>query len=72
MKFIKVFVPVLVLCFLFTFFGGWRLFDFSGGIYVTAGVVSLVVSLIVYAFLMQDEKIELLEKRVKELEASER
>lgn len=72
MKFIKVFVPVLIMCFLFTFFGGWGLFDFGGGIYVTAAVVSLMLALIIYAFLMQNDKIERLEKRVKELEANNR
>ena len=72
MKFLKVFVPVLVLCFLFAFFGGWQLLNVSGGIYITAAIAALVISLVVFAFLVQDEKIEKLEKRVKELEAKNR
>lgn len=68
MKFVKTCLATLVLCFLFAFFGGWMLFDFSRRYYVATAACALIIAAVVSAFLAQEEKIEQLEKRVKELE----
>lgn len=68
MKFLKTFGITLVLSYLFVFFGGWMLFEFSKHVYLTTTVLALVAAAIIYAFMEQDKRIEQLEKRVKELE----
>ena len=71
MKFIKTFLIILVLCYAFVFFGGWMLFDFHKSWYVATAACALIVAVIVSVFTAQNEKIEQLEKRVKELEEKE-
>lgn len=68
MKFLKVFLIILFSSFLFVFFGGWMLFEFTKRVYLTTAVLALIVSAVVYAFVRLYEKVETLEKRVKELE----
>ena len=68
MKFFKVFVIVLVLSYVLVFFGGWRLFDFHNRLWLATAVCAFIAAAIVSAFVTQEEKIEELEKRIKELE----
>lgn len=68
MKFLKVFLIILFSSFLFVFFGGWMLFEFTERVYLTTAVLALIVSAVVYAFVHLFEKVENLEKCVKELE----
>lgn len=68
MKFIKIYGITLALSYIFVFFGGWMLFDFSKRFYVATAVCALIIAVIASAFLAQSEKIEQLEKRVKALE----
>lgn len=68
MKFIKIYGITLALSYIFVFFGGWMLFDFSKRFYVATAVCALIIAVIASAFLAQSEKIEQLEKRVKTLE----
>lgn len=68
MKFLKIFLMILISSFLFVFLGGWMLFEFTKRVYLTTAVLALIVSAVVYAFVRLYEKVETLEKRVKELE----
>ena len=44
------------------------LFDFSNRFYTATAACAFIISVILSAFIAQDEKIEELEKRIKELE----
>ena len=68
MKFFKVFVIVLVLSYIFVFFGGWMLFDFHSRWWLATAACAFIAAVIVSAFAAQEEKIEGLEKRIRELE----
>lgn len=68
MKFLKIYGMTLVLCFIFGFFGGWMLFDFSDRYFVATAACAFIIAVIVSVFVAQDNKIEQLEKRVRELE----
>ena len=68
MKFFKVFVIILVLSYIFVFFGGWRLFDFHSSLWLATAACASIAAVIVSAFAAQVEKIEGLEKRIRELE----
>lgn len=68
MKFLKIFLMILISSILFVFFGGWMLFEFTKRVYLTTAVLALIVSAVVYAFVHLSEKVENLEKCVKELE----
>lgn len=68
MKFLKIYAAILVVCFIFAFFGGWMLFDFSINYYVTTAVYAFVITVVLTIFLSQEEKIEQLEERVRKLE----
>ena len=68
MKFIKTYVMTLIVFYLFVFCGGWMLFDFSNRFYTATAACAFIISVILSAFIAQDEKIEGLEKRIKELE----
>lgn len=68
MKFIKTYATTLVLCYVFVFFGGWMLFDFSKRYFVATAACAFLIAVIISIFVLQKEKIEQLEKRVKELE----
>lgn len=68
MRFLKTFGIILILSYIFVFFGGWQLFAFSKRVYLTTTVWAFIISVLVSLFIAQDEKIERLEKRIKELE----
>lgn len=51
------------------FLGAWMLFDFSNRWYLTTAVCAVIISVIVWLFYEQSEKIEALEQRVAELES---
>lgn len=68
MKFVKIYAVTLVMCYIFAFFGGLMLFDFSKRFYVATAAYAFIIAGIISAFIAQDKKIEQLEKRVKELE----
>ncbi len=67
-NFLKNFAIILVLGYTFVFFGGWMLFDFSNSTFLTTASCSFVIAVIVSTFDSQEERIEKLEKKVKELE----
>lgn len=69
MKFLGTYALTLALSFLFAFCGGCMLFDFSKRFYVALAAVSLVIALVIHAFMTQAERIEQLESRVKALES---
>ncbi len=52
----------------FLFFGGSRLFDFSHSYYGAGAACAVVIALVLHAFLVQAEKKEKLEQRVRQLE----
>lgn len=68
MKFIKTYATTLVLCNIFLFFGGWMLFDFNNRYFLATAACAFIIAVIISVFVSQDEKIEQLENRVKELE----
>ncbi len=68
MKFIKIYGIILISCYVFVFFGGWMLFDFSNRFYLAVAACAFILSAVVAAFVSQEERIAQLEKRVKELE----
>jgi hypothetical protein len=68
MKFIKTYAMILVLCYIFVLFGGWMLFDFSKHPYVAITACAFIMAVVASVFMKQEERIEQLEKRVKELE----
>jgi len=68
MKFLKIFLAVLVCCFVFMFFGGFMLFNFRESFCLATASCAFVIAVVAYIFLAQEEKIEQLEKRVEALE----
>ncbi len=68
-KFIKIFLVVLVLSYVFMFLGVWMLFDFNNRLYLATAVCAVIISLIVWLFASQSDKIDALEKRIAELES---
>ena len=68
MKFIKLYGIILVFCYVFVFFGGWMLFDFSNRLYLAVAACAFLLAAVVAAFVSQEERIARLEKRVEELE----
>ena len=68
MKFIKTYFCVIIFMFLFVFLGGWNLFDFRTKPYLVMLVVSFIITIVISAFMAQEDKIDGLEKRIKELE----
>ena len=68
MKFIKTYAIILVLCYMFEFFGGWMLFDFRERFYLAVASCAFVIAVVASIFVAQEEKIERLERRVKDLE----
>lgn len=68
MKFIKIYAITLVLCFLFVFFGGWMLFEFSKRFWLTTAVCALIIAVFISVYFELTERIETLEQKVKALE----
>ncbi|MDD6320508.1 MAG: hypothetical protein PUA63_06565 [Oscillospiraceae bacterium] len=71
MKFIKTYAVTLVLCYVFVFLGGWMLFDFSKRFFVATAACAFIIAVVASIFMAQEERIDQLEKRVKELEEKE-
>ncbi len=46
MKFIKTYAMTLVLCYIFVFFGGWMLFDFSKRYFVATAACAFIIAVI--------------------------
>lgn len=69
-KFIKIFLVILVLSYVFMFLGVWMLFDFNNRWYLTTAVCAVIISVVVWLFVVQSDKIDALEKRVAELEST--
>ncbi len=67
-RFLSTFGICLVLVELFLLFGGYQLFDFSRHAYLAGASVALVLSVLVSVLSSQDDRLEELEKRTKELE----
>ena len=72
MKFLKTYAVILILSFAFMFFGGWQLFDFRERFWLATAACALAIAAVVSVLTAQGEKIEQLEKRVKELEEKDR
>lgn len=70
MKFLKLYAIVLPLCLAFVFFGGWMLFDFNRHWYVATAACAFLLTAAVRAFSAQEERLEQLEKRLRELEGT--
>lgn len=68
MKFIKIYVATLILCYVFVFFGGWMLFDFSRHYLIATAACAFVIAVLVSVLYAQEERIAQLEQRVKALE----
>ncbi len=64
--FLGTFALVVVLTYLFLFFGGFFLFD---SIWRILFLVSLFISILITAFVGQERQIKELEKRIQELES---
>ena len=52
----------------FVFFGGYMLFDFSKRFFTATAAVAFLLSVVIYAFEEQNEKISKLENRISLLE----
>jgi len=70
-RFLSIFAATLLLLFLFIFFGGFYFLDVQCHVYAWMFLVSLGITLVVWAFLRLDDKIIALQKRVDELEAAQ-
>lgn len=68
MKFIKTYAMTLAACYIFVFFGGWMLFDFSKRYFVATAACAFIIAVVASVFIAQEERIDQLEKKVKELE----
>ena len=68
MRFFKIYLCVIIFMFLFVFLGGWNLFDFKTKPYLVMLVVSFIISIVISVFMEQEDKIDELGKRIKELE----
>lgn len=58
----------LVLCYIFVFFGGGMIFDFNNRYFVAIAACAFIIAVIISVFVSQGEKIEEMEKRIRELE----
>ena len=67
-KFVQILLMTLVVVECFLFFVGYAVFDFSRRYYTAGAACAFIISLILYGFLAQSEKIEELEKRIQEIE----
>lgn len=50
------------------FFGGFLLFDMSRNVYQAAAAISFIIALLINVFISQEDKIEELENRIRNLE----
>jgi len=71
-NFLKIFLIILIFLVVFFFFGGFILFDFSRNFWLATVMCAFVASIIVFAFEHMSEKIEILEKKIEELQAEKK
>ena len=67
-KFIQILIVTVITAECFMFFGGYMLFDFSKRFFTATASVAFLISVIIYVFAEQNQKISELEKRIKNLE----
>ena len=67
-KFIQIMLVTIITAECFVFFGGYMLFDFSKRFFTATAAVAFLLSVVIYAFAEQYEKISKLEKRIALLE----
>ena len=67
-KFIQILFVTVITAECFMFFGGYMLFDFSKRFFTATASAAFLISVIIYVFAEQNQKISELEKRVKNLE----
>ena len=70
-EFFKTFAIILVFSYVFVFFGGYLLFDFSRNFYLALGTCAFVFSAFVYALVRLSDRIEILEDKLKTFEKKE-
>ena len=63
-KFIQIMLVTIITAECFVFFGGYMLFDFSKRFFTATAAVAFLLSVVIYAFEEQNEKISKLEKRI--------
>ena len=66
MRFLKTYAVCLVIAEVFLFFGGWMLFDFRGHPFRTFAAIAFVFAVLISVWLSQEERIDALEKRVRD------
>lgn len=67
-KFIHIMLVTIITAECFVFFGGYMLFDFSKRFFTATAAVAFLLSVVIYAFEEQNEKISKLENRISLLE----
>ena len=67
-RFLQTFAICLVLVEVFIFFGGWQLFDFNRHWFLAGASTAFVLAVFISVWLSQEDRLEALEKRIKELE----
>ena len=67
-KFIQIMLVTIITPECFVFFGGYMLFDFSKRFFTATAAVAFLLSVVIYAFEEQNEKISKLENRISLLE----
>lgn len=68
MRFLKIYLMTLVFSIMFVFLGGWMLLDFDHRPYTATAACAFLIAVVIVLFVSLEEKIEQLEKRIKELE----
>lgn len=68
MKFLKLYIPVLIITEVFVFLGGYMLFDLNRSIFIPGAACALIITVVARMFLAHDDRIDKLEKRIEELE----
>lgn len=67
-RFLSTFGICLALVEAFIFFGGYQLFDFSRRWYLAGASIALVLAVLVCILVHQNDRLEALEKRTRQLE----
>ena len=67
-NFLGTFLIILILCWIFLFFGGFLIFEH---IWALVFLIAFAISVLITAFLHQESRIEDLETRLKALESPE-
>ena len=67
MKFLKTYAVCLVVSEVFLFFGGYMLFDFQDHPFRAFAAIAFVLAAVITVWLAQEERIDALEKRVRDL-----